>query len=52
MSNTQGMGSGDWEEAVGGERPLFQYSYRVLSGEGLGQTLLRDTEEQQFTLML
>lgn len=52
VSNTQGMGSGDWEEAVGGERLLFQYSHRVLSGEGLGQTLLRDTEEQQITLML
>lgn len=46
------MGSGDWEEAVGGTSSLFQCSYGVLSGEGLGQTLLRDTEEQQFTLML
>lgn len=45
------MGSGDWEEAVGGKRPLFQYSCRVLSGEGLGQRLLRDTGEQQFTLV-
>lgn len=45
------MGSGDWEEAVGGKRPLFQCSYRVLSGEGLGQRLLRDTGEQQFTLV-
>lgn len=46
------MASGDGEEAVGGARPWFQYSYRVLSGEGLGQMLLRDTEEQHFTLML
>lgn len=52
VSNTQGMGSGDWEEAVGGKRSWFKYSYRVLLGEGLGQMLLGDTKEQQFTLML